>query len=160
MLSDTLVYTGLPPGTFIGKVNVTDEATDNSYTLKLTCDSVPDGPVWVKSYFLAGDSLKTGRVFSSSYERTDTVFISLTDRYNNKLSKAITLSIGSIATNLGPEKRFKINKYFIYPNPVGDMLYLDENLPPGLSEINIFSLTGEKVRVISITGYNRWNIHD
>ena len=152
-ISDSLVKEDLPAGTFVGKLKVIDEAEDNSYVLKLTCDSVYTVAGWIRNFYLEGDSLKTGRVFTASDMRLDTVFISLTDRYNNKLNKAIPLKVGSIVIGTGPENKDQVKDYFIYPNPVEEKLYLYRDLLPGLSHINIYSLTGEKVRSFNLSGY-------
>ena len=153
ILTDTIVQEDLPSGTAVGKVKVIDEATDNSYTLRLTSDSTYDGSGWVRDYYLDGDSLRTGRTFTTADNRKDTIMISLTDRFNNKISKAIPLSIGSILISTGPENRLNEKKYF-YPNPVGDMLYIEKNMPAGLKIINIYSLNGSKIQQTVISDYN------
>ena len=100
MVSDTIVRVNQPSGTLVGIVNVIDEATDNSYTLKLDCDSLFTGTGWVRNYYLTGDSLRTGRIFTGADRRVDTVFISLKDKYNNTLNKKILLGIEDTPTGI------------------------------------------------------------
>jgi hypothetical protein len=160
ILSDTLVREKLPAGTVIGRINVTDEAGDNVYNFKLKCDSNFIGSGWIKNYVLDGDVIKTGRIFTSSDKRIDTVIISLTDKYNNRFIKSLPLKIVArnyIANGSYPAER----EYFLFPNPVDDKLYFDSSLPSGLSKINIYSLTGKKVRAFNIHGIiDGISVHD
>ncbi len=54
ILSDTIVREYQPKGTVVGILKVIDEATDNTYILKLVCDSVFTGTEWVRTIILMG----------------------------------------------------------------------------------------------------------
>lgn len=146
MLSDTIVEQDAPKGTFIGKVNVIDEATDNSYILTLICDSVNDGTQWVRDYFLDGDSLKTGRSFSSADDRTDTISISLKDLNNNELTRKITLRLTGSLTGFSLPADDQNDYFVLYPNPATDRLFLSQKTRTDILSIRIFSLSGNLIK--------------
>jgi hypothetical protein len=148
MLSDTIVKEEVPDGTFIGKVNVIDEATDNSYSLNLRCDSVYDGAQWVRDYFLDGDSLKTGRTFTSADNRTDTISISLKDRYKNELTRKIILSVTNTLTGFSLSIDDQNDNFVLYPNPATDCLFLSQKTQRDILSIRIFSLSGNLIKYI------------
>jgi hypothetical protein len=138
----------VPKGTFIGKVNVIDEATDNSYLFTLICDSVNDGNQWVRDYMLDGDSLKTGRTFTSADDRTDTISISLKDLYNNELTRKITLSVTNTLTGFSLSIDDQNDNFFLYPNPATDCLFLSQKTQSDILSIRIFSLSGNLIKYI------------
>lgn len=149
VLSDTIIKEYQPIGTIVGIVNVIDDATDNSYVLKLYCDSVNTGTEWVNKYYLDGDSLKTGRVFTRTDNRVDSVSISVKDQFNNLLRKEILLKVGNSPTGVYlPEADH--NDYFtLYPNPATDYIFFIQKAQIDIISIRIFSISGTLVQKIN-----------
>jgi len=144
-LSDTLVLLNQPAGKAVGKFSVTDEATDNSYSVNLECDSTFTGSVWVPDYYLDGDSLRTARVFERTDGPVDTVTFVVSDAHNNhirtKRSLLLTASL-SVPDNLF-EAYFKI-----FPVPANDQIAV--MLPAGTTGLIITDLAGNQVtRIIT-----------
>jgi hypothetical protein len=148
VLSDTIIKEYQPIGTTVGIVNVIDEATDNSYVLKLYCDSVNTGTEWVNKYYLDGDSLKTGRIFTYTDNRIDSVSISVKDQFNNLLLKKILLKVGDSPTGVYlPEE--DPNDYFtLYPNPATDYIFFNKKAKIEIISVRIFSISGTLVQKI------------
>jgi hypothetical protein len=148
-ISDTIVNEYLPKKSFVGKLNVIDEATDNTYNLKLICDSVFTGAQWEKNYSLTGDSLLTGRVFRSTDLGSDTIIISLADKLNNKLTRKISLWIEGTATGTASNKE-DYNDYFVlYPNPASDRILYSRNGMIRITAIRIYSISGKLIQCIN-----------
>jgi hypothetical protein len=148
-LSDTLVREYQQPGTVIGRVSVIDEASDNKYTLNLICDSTFLGNKWVRSYFLDGDTLKTGRVFTLSDARIDTISVLVKDQFNNSLSKELILKIGESPTGISSNKEESRDNFYLYPNPASEILYIYEKSQMDILTIRIYSASGILIQRIS-----------
>jgi Peptidase C10 family/Secretion system C-terminal sorting domain/Spi protease inhibitor len=148
-ISDTIVMQYLPKGTIVGKLNVIDEATDNTYTLKLTCDSVFNGTEWVRNYFLHGDSLMTGRIFMNTDNGSDTIIISLKDKFNHNLIKKISLWIKESATGISSLKEENYDYFVLYPNPATDRILYIQKTQIKISSIRIYSISGALIRIIN-----------
>ena len=148
-ISDTVVMQYLPRGTFVGKLNVIDEATDNTYNLKLTCDSVYNGIEWTRNYFLYGDSLMTGRIFMNTDNVSDTVIISLKDKFNHNLVKKIPLWIKESATGISSLKEDNYDYFVLYPNPASDRILYIQKAQIKISSIRIYSISGAIIRIIN-----------
>ena len=149
ILSDTIVKKDQPQGTLVGIVNVIDEATDNSYILKLICDSVYTGSTWERNYVLDRDSLKTGRVFTAAEDRVDTVSISLKDQFNHTVSRKILLRVGGSLTGFSSTEADHNDNFTLYPNPATDRIFIYQNVPTDIISICIYSLSGTLVQRIN-----------
>lgn len=149
ILSDTIVKEYQPKGTIVGIVNVIDEATDNSYVLKLYSDSVNTGTEWLTNYFLDGDSLKTGRVFTRTDNRVDSISITVKDQFNNLFRKKILLKVGDSPTGVYlPEEDH--NDYFtLYPNPATDHIFIYQKAQMDIISIRIYSISGTLIQRIN-----------
>jgi hypothetical protein len=148
-LSDTIVNKYQPAGKLVGKVNVIDEASDNSYSFKLICDSVYTGTIWEKNYVLDGDSIKTGRIFTDADGYTDTIAIELKDKFNNSLNKKILLSVGGSLTGIYSTKEDHRDDFILYPNPATNRLFFSQKSQAHLISIRIFSISGNLIQRIS-----------
>ena len=149
VLSDTIIKEYQPIGTTVGIVNVIDEATDNSYVLKLYCDSVNTGTEWVNKYYLDGDSLKTGRVFTHTDNRIDSVSISVKDQFNNSLLKKILLKVGDSPTGLYLPEADPNDYFTLYPNPATDYIFFNKKAQIDIISVRIFSISGTLVQKIN-----------
>jgi hypothetical protein len=142
VMSDTIVPLNTPVGKTVGGFKVVDEATDNSYSVKLRSDSTFNGNVWVQDFYLEGDSVKTNRIFTASDPVTDTIIFEVSDLYSNTLIKKKALRIGTPATAIDPAWSYNKNLISFYPNPASDFVYV--NCVPGteISSFTIISIRG------------------
>jgi hypothetical protein len=149
VLSDTLVGENQLPGTLVGNVRVIDEATDNSYTFTLICDSVFIETGWVRNYYLDGDNLITGRVFTSTDNRVDTVSISLTDKFSNTISRKIPLKVGDTPTGSSLPRVDPNDSFILYPNPASDVITICQKEQINVISVRIYSVSGTLIMRIS-----------
>ena len=142
VLSDTIVIRNYPAGEKVGVLSVVDEATDNVYSIKLFCDSTFNGSIWVQDYYMDGDSLKTGRVFTDADYDYDTVRFTLRDKFENTLEKKISLNITNSLTgiNLNPDNQQDVP--ILYPNPVSEQIFFVPNIRGVIRSVNVFSASG------------------
>jgi len=148
-LSDTIVKEYKPKGTVVGIVSVIDEATDNSYVLKVTCDSVNTGTGWVSDFYLDGDSLKTGRVFTLTDKRVDSISVTVRDKFNNFFKKEILLKIGDTLTGISLPKEDQNDNFNIYPIPSTDYIFFNKKEQYNIISIRIFTISGILVKNIN-----------
>lgn len=148
VLSDTIVQLNAPPGKAVGGIHITDEATDNVYSVKLTADSTFNGTGWIPDYLIDGDTLRTNRVFTNADQDTDTVRFSLTDIHGNSLNLRIALKVGAPAT--GINLPFYNGEYysFMYPNPATDYLIINNRSGKEIRSVRIYSVSGSMVKQI------------
>ena len=149
VLSDTIIKEYQPKGTIVGIVKVIDEATDNSYILKLYCDSVNTGTEWVNKYYLDGDSLKTGQVFTHTDNRIDSVSISVKDQFNNLFLKKILLKVGDSPTGIYLPEADHNYSFTLYPNPATNYIFINQKAQSDIISIRIFSTSGTLVQKIN-----------
>jgi hypothetical protein len=148
VLSDTVVKLNFPAGKAVGKVQVTDEATDNLYTIKLTADSTFNGTSWTPDYLLDGDTLRTNRLFTQADLNTDTVRFSLKDMFGNELNIKIALRVGAPATGINLPAYGGEYYSFLYPNPASDYLIINNKPGKEIGLIKILSSSGSLVALI------------
>ena len=146
ILSNYIVPEDEPPGVFIGKVSVVDEATDNEYTMTFRSDSTFSGGEFVHDYYIENDSLKTGRTFPAGEIIRDTVWFSLADAHGNFLEVAAILTFETTSGSSTQVDNRRIEAFRIYPNPAGDLLFINDNNENWISRIKIYSLSGQIVR--------------
>jgi hypothetical protein len=150
MLSDTVVKVDQPRGTLVGTVNVVDEATDNSYILKINCDSVYTGTKWERDFYLDGDSLKTGRVFTGNDDYTDTISIGLIDQFNNTLNKKVILKVrGGSLTGFSLTEDNHSENFTLFPNPATDRIFISQKVQMDIISVRIYSISGALFQRIS-----------
>ena len=143
MLSDTLVFLSQPKGVGVGKFTVIDEAVDNSYTVNLECDSAFIAGVWVKDYYLDGDSLRTNRTFIRGDGPVDTVTFVIRDTHNNlvKTNNLLLLTASLSASDPLAEEAIEL-----YPVPAGDQVFL--TVPHDTYRLTITTLDGNVVYML------------
>jgi hypothetical protein len=146
ILSDTIVKEYQPKGTVVGIVRVIDDATDNSYVLNVSCDSVISGTEWLQNYYLDGDSLKTGRVFTLTDNRVDSISVSVRDQFNNFIEKKVLLKIGGTSTGLSLPGEDQNNSFTIYPVPSADYIFFNKKEHFDIISVRIFTISGSLVR--------------
>jgi hypothetical protein len=149
ILSDTIVKEYKPKGTFVGIVSVIDEATDNSYVLKVSCDSVNTGTEWVSDFYLDGDSLKTGRVFTLADKRVDSISITVRDQINNLFKKEMLLKVGDTSTGISLPKEDQNDYFNIYPIPSTGYIFFNKKVQFNIISIRIFTISGIMVKRIN-----------
>ena len=148
VLTDTIVPLNVQAGTYVGVVKVIDEATDNVYTIKLKADSTFNGSAWIQDYYLKGDSLKTNRTFTGSDLKTDTVLISVSDKFGNFISRKITLNVGGSSTGIFSHSFDGEQDILLYPNPVTEYLFINNKSGIEISSLKIYSLSGSLLKRI------------
>ena len=150
LLSDTIVLKDRPGGNIVGVLRVIDEATDNVYTFKLTSDSTFNGSTWSMDFFLKGDTVKTGRVFTASDNPTDTILIAVSDKFGNTISKKIAMKIGNSSTGIDKAFEQDGNFFTIYPNPANDYIFFIRNRIMKIARFRIYSAEGSIVQINNI----------
>jgi hypothetical protein len=148
LLSDTVVLLNVPQGSKIGVVSVTDEAVNNTYSLTVISDSLFNGESWVMDYYLNGDTLKTGRTFSATDGPTDTVSITVTDKFDNFIKKKIALKLGTSPTGIYDPVSINIRDLLFYPNPASGQIYIKQRNERELISLKIYSISGILIRQI------------
>ena len=148
ILSDTIVREYQPKGTVVGILRVIDDATDNSYVLNVSCDSVNTGIEWVRNYYLDGDSLKTGRVFTLADSRVDSISVTVRDQFNNFIEKKVLLKIGGTSTGFSLPREDQNNILTIYPVPSTDYIFLNKKEQFDIISVRIFTISGTLVKSI------------
>lgn len=139
-LSDTLVLLSLPAGKAVGKFTVVDEATDNSYQVKLECDSTLNGTDWIPDYYLDGDTLRAARQFERADGPIDTVTFIVTDTHGNSIrATRLLLLTASLSAGDGEAEE----SFTVFPVPVSD--YLTVTLPPVAVRVTVRNLRGDEV---------------
>ncbi len=153
LLSGLVVELEQAPGTPVGILSVVDEATDNEYQIRLLCDSTLQGQFWIPDYYLDGDTLRTGRIFSPAEPDTDTILLSLTDRFGHELEKEIILGIGGPPSGTTGFRDEPAPAFSLYPNPASRILYIsmDGYALTGLS-VKIFDIRGSLVKNRTLSG--------
>lgn len=164
LLSDTIVPLNALSGSVVGIVSIVDEATDNSYTVKMISDSTWDGVSWIKDYFLDGYTLRTGRVFTEEDVPRDTIILTVTDRYKTTVSKNVILKIGANPSNIRNPDAINMSDLKIFPNPSEDLIFfetVDHNI---IEEVMVYSpegrlimseMIGSSKGLISVSSMNR-----
>jgi hypothetical protein len=139
-LSDTLVLLSLPAGRAVGKFSVIDEAVDNTYNIKLVCDSVLSGTQWIMDYYLDGDSVRAGRTFERNDGPVDTITFIVSDTHGNLIrSASLLLLTASVSV---PDTDAE-DSFSIFPVPVNDQIVI--TLPYRAEKVIITSLNGREV---------------
>jgi hypothetical protein len=148
-LSNYIVPEDDLPGSFVGKVSVIDEATDNQYIINLISDSTLVGDEWVYDYYIENDSLKTGRTFPAGEILKDTIGFHVTDLFGNILDNEVYLTFETTSANTAVIDYKRVSAFIIYPNPAGDYISIaDDNSHP-LDHIKLYNLSGQIVRYVS-----------
>jgi hypothetical protein len=150
VLSDTLVLKNRPEGNIVGVLKVIDEATDNVYTFRLASDSTFNGTIWSMDFYLKGDTVKTGRVFTASDNPTDTIIITVSDKFENTISKQIALKLGNSSTGIDKTFEQDENSLNIYPNPATDYIFFVQNKTMKIVKFRIYSVEGALVQINTI----------
>ena len=145
-LSANEVVVNSPTGSLVGTISVVDEATDNRYFFSHSSDSVYGDEGWIPNYYIEEGELRTNRVFSQHDPETDTIVIHLTDIENNFIEARFAINIVSYSGSTGINQHI-FRSDLIYPNPVHDILFVNENLSINFSGVRIFDISGKLVRV-------------
>jgi hypothetical protein len=147
ILDDTIIHANLPKGNTVGVLKVIDEATDNIYSVKMVSDSTYDGSGWLMDFYLDGDTVKTGRIFSTTESPTDTLFISVTDKFNNYISKKLVLKLGGSSTGINNPIGQSESSFTIYPNPATDHIFFGQRMIMDIIEIRIYTTEGMLIQI-------------
>lgn len=145
-LTDSVVYINTPSSTAVGKIEVIDEGhLYNDYTISLICDSSYINSVWVKDYFIDGDSLRIGKVFTTTGESPDTIHFHIADKHGNSIETEMIIRIEDVA--LGTEDFTFYNETFmIFPNPAREFIEIQSLIGIDPNFIRIYSSNGAIIK--------------
>jgi len=141
-LTKTSVMEGKPAGTYVGRLKITDEATDNTYDIRVKGDSVGDSIYLDPGFYVSNDSLKTTREFLYS-EGNSVIYIEVEDQSGNRYQEKFTISIlkdPAVSTGSGQEEKLEI-----YPNPAPGWLMIRSPFPGRF----LAELTDQQGRVVA-----------
>jgi hypothetical protein len=122
-LTKTSVKEGLPAGSYVARLKITDEAVDNEYAITLSTDSAGMVPA---SFYLSHDTLLTGTEFLYNEQSTYTLYITVTDTLGHTCNKKFTISILK-NTPVGVDDAERGDNLIVYPNPSGGIFYINNS---------------------------------
>jgi hypothetical protein len=106
----------MPAGTYVGKLKITDEADDNTYEVIVKGDSIDVDQYADADFFLSNDSLMTTREFNYNERNEYTIFVAVTDQFNNFYQEKFVIGIikSSVTSDVGNSIDSPVE---IFPNP-------------------------------------------
>ncbi len=144
-LSDNKIKEGLPVGSFVGKISITDEAIDNIYSLTLLGDSIAPNTYLPPDFYLSHDTIMTSRPFNLSEESSFNIFVQVKDQFDHFLKKKFTIYI--ISNPYTSIDNTTAEGLKLYPNPTTDghfFIYIPSSFNSYYT-VNLFDLSGHKV---------------
>lgn len=139
-LTKTTVKEGLQVGSYVGRLKILDEATDNKYVISLSRDSAG---VDTAAFLLSQDSLLTRKVFLYSEQVTEPVYVTVTDSLGHTYQEKFVISVLK-ATPTGVADLNSRDSQIIYPNPSGGEFYID-NILNQVTAFRLFDVQGRLV---------------
>ncbi len=142
-LSETTVKEGMPAGTYVGRLNITDEATDNEYVIRVKGDSVGGNTYLDPDFYMSHDSLKTDKEFLFSEKDAYIIYIEVEDKFGHVYQEKFTITIledtavSASSTRVEPVIE-------IYPNPASGWLIIKNPFPGGFT-VEMTDLQGRQV---------------
>ncbi len=122
-LSDSSVKEKQPIGTSVGCLMVEDEDSTNTYTYTLYGPYDQEGQDYTAcSFYVEGDTLRTGVVFDLEVSDTAYVLVELEDKYGNLLSRAFTISIKSDQSGSTGMVPVSFETDLAFPNPASQFI--------------------------------------
>jgi hypothetical protein len=122
-LTKKSVKEGLPAGTFVGLLKITDEVSNNEYTVMVKGDSIGPDEYLDPEFYLSGDSLKTGKEFNYNEQSQSVLYIEVADTFGHTYQEKFIIEIleNTIpsATALMASQSIQI-----YPNPSAGHFYV------------------------------------
>jgi hypothetical protein len=137
------VKEGMPSGTFVGLLKITDEARDNEYIFRVKRDSLDGDSTLSSDFYIVNDSLKTSKVFLYNEQNEYTIYISVTDKFDHTYQEKfrITILAGSTVTGYSDINDRGIE---VFPNPSdGDVII--KNPVSGKFSVDVTDQTGRRI---------------
>lgn len=147
-LTRLIVREDMPAGTFVARVKVTDEATDNTYTFDIKGDTTGGGSFSDPDFYLSNDSLKTLRPFDYAEQQLAIVTIAVADQFGNTYQERFEIAIqdNSVPSAILANDR---ENFSIYPNPSSGEFVIETEGPDTHWAI-ITTLSGTTIRQAAI----------
>lgn len=141
-LSSYFVPQGVASGATVGKINIVDEALDNEYLITLGSDSTFIAGSWYRDYYIDGDTLRTGILFTENVNTTDTIWFQVSDVHDNYFEAEVVLRLGDTSTTSISKVQARLEDLILYPNPVSDILKIESSAVEFVSSVKIYSMNG------------------
>jgi hypothetical protein len=141
-LTKKTVKERMPTGTYVGRLKITDEATDNQYTISLTGDSTGIGEYLPADFYLSNDTLRTSREFLYSDQNVSSLYIKVQDEFGHIYSEKFEISIleNSIPSGISDKNDENFN---VYPNPTSGKIFVQvPGSARGITSINLIDQLG------------------
>jgi hypothetical protein len=135
----------MPAGTYVGRLKITDEATDNLYTITLTGDSIGVGEYLPADFFLSHDSLRTSREFLYSDQQELPLYIKVQDEFNHVYTEKFAISLLENSIPSGISDNIDEN-YTVYPNPNPGRIFIQ--VPASARGITSITLIDQQGRIL------------
>ena len=122
-LTKKTVKEGMPVGTYVGRLKITDEAPDNKYTFTLTGDSIGIGEYLPADFYLSHDTLRTAREFLYNDQKEFPLYIKVQDEFGHVYTEkfAILILENSIPSGISNNND---ENFSVYPNPTSEKIYI------------------------------------
>jgi hypothetical protein len=130
-LTKKTVKEGMPAGTHVAMLKITDEAKDNEYVIQVKADSVLEDSVLSTDFYISNDSLKTGKVFLYNDKNIYTIYIKVKDLLGHIIQEKFLISI----LKESPTAIENIDKQDIevFPNPSSGSVTIKNSFPGSFS---------------------------
>jgi len=145
----------MPAGTYVARLKITDEATDNQYTITLMGDSVGVGEYLPADFYLSNDTLRTSREFLYNEQNEFPLYIKVQDPYGHVYIEKFAIAIleNSIPSGISGVNDDNI---VVYPNPTTGKIFIKEaGSLRGISSVN---LTDQQGRIVLNRVYKEENV--
>jgi len=149
-LTKRTVKEGLPAGTNVALLKITDEAKDNEYYVNIETDSVRGDTNPSPDFYFANDSLKTSRVFLYSEKNEYTIYIEVKDKFENYYQEKFTISVLQ-NSSVTPVSDFTERGIEIYPNPSSGLVSI-RNPFPGRFTVDVSDQWGRVIKHVESDG--------
>jgi len=144
-LTKKTVKEGMPGGTYVGRLKITDEAPDNQYTITLMGDSIGIGEYLPADFYLSHDTLRTSREFLYNDPKEFPLYIKVQDEFGNAFTEKFAISIleNSIPSGISSNDDENVT---VYPNPTSGKFYIQvPGSVRGTTSINLINPQGRIV---------------
>jgi hypothetical protein len=144
-LTKKTVKEGMPVGTYVGRLKITDEATDNHYTFTLMGDSIGSGEYLPADFYLSHDSLRTGREFLYNDQNEFPLYIKVQDEFDHVYTEKFAISILENTNPSGIPDNNDEN-FTVYPNPTrGNISVRVPGSSRGIASIKLLDQQGRVI---------------
>jgi hypothetical protein len=136
---------------------VEDEDPSNTYTYTLYGPYDQEDPDYTaSSFYVEGDTLRTGVRFDLEVSDTAYVLVELEDKYGNLLSRAFTINIQTDQSGSTALVPVTLENDLVYPNPASQ--FINIRIPDRMSSLEIYELTTGRLLIREESFYDRLDV--